>query len=147
MPNLLDPDSLDRRSISVLISDPLVVQAEKAIRTAFNIERNKTCASKNISDVPGEIQYARKAMALNGTVLYTLEVNVDDEVVLARLAMLPNKVSTEFQLIFSVPGPCDGTLQDQLAVSALGTQKYVSAANPSTIFIRNFFSCPFVLQL
>jgi hypothetical protein len=119
IPNLSDPDSLDLGSVSVSISDPLVIQAEKAIRTAFNTERNKSCVSKNISDVQGEIQYARKAMALNGTVLYTLEVNFDDEVVFARVVMLPSKVGTRFQLIFSIPGPCDGGPLDQLAVSAL----------------------------
>jgi hypothetical protein len=119
-PNLLGLDSLDLRGVSVSISDPLVVQAEKAIRNAFNMDRNNSCASKNLSDVQGEIQYARKAMALNGTVMFTLEVNFDDEVVFARVAMLPDKVDTQFQLIFSIPGPCDGGLQDQLAVSALG---------------------------
>jgi hypothetical protein len=120
MPNLLDQDSVDVRSVSVSISDPLIVQAEGAIRTAFNIERNKTCASKNMY-VQGAIQYARKELALNGTVLYTLEVNYDDEVVFARVAMLPNPVGARFQLIFSIPAPCEGGPQDQLAVSALGT--------------------------
>ncbi len=120
MPDLLGPDSLDLISVSVSISDPLVVQAKKAIRTAFNLERNKSCALKNLSDVQGEIQYARKAMALNGTVMYTLEVNFDDGVVFARVAMLPTKVGSQFQLIFSIPGPCDGGPLDQLAVSALG---------------------------
>jgi hypothetical protein len=120
IPYLLDQDSLDLRSIAVSISDPLVVQAEKAIRAAFNLERNRSCTSKNLSYVQGEILYARKAMALNGTVLYTLEVQFDDEAVFARVALLPNTVDAQFQLIFSIPGPCEGELQDQLAVSALG---------------------------
>ncbi len=120
IPNLFDQDALDLRSISVSISDPLIVQAETAIRTAFNTERNKSCVSKNRYDVHGTIQYARKATALNGTVLYTLEINFDDEVVFARVAMLPNTGFNQFQLIFSIPGPCEGGPLDQLAVSALG---------------------------
>jgi hypothetical protein len=119
MPMLLDQHSLNLMSVS--ISDPSIMQAEKAIRTAFNIERNKSCASKNMSDVQGEILYARKEMALNGTVLYTLEVNFNDEVVFARVAMQPGTVDTHFQLISSIPGPCDDELLDQLAVSELGT--------------------------
>ena len=102
----------------------MVVQAAEAIRTAFNIERNTTCASKNLYGVQGGIQYARKAVALNGTVMYTMEVNFDDEVVLARVAMLPNTVGKRFQLIFSAPGPCDDGPQDQLAV-------FLSAGRPA----------------
>jgi hypothetical protein len=134
MPNLFDEDSLDLMSVS----DPLIVQAEEAIRTAFNIERNKTCASKNHYGVPGAIQYARKEVALNGTVMYTLEVNFDDDVVLARVAMLPNTVGKQFQLNFSIPGPCDDGPQDQLAVSALGTYNHILAATLSMILILNF---------
>ena len=121
IPNLFNQDALDLRSVSVSISDPLIVEAEAAIRAAFNIGRNKSCASKNRYDVQGEIQYARKAMALNGSVLFTLEVNFDDEVVFARVAMLPSTVDTQFRLIFSIPGPCDDGPLEQLAVSALGT--------------------------
>ncbi len=121
MPTL---DSLDVRTVSVSISDPLIVQAEAAIRNAFRIERNKSCASKNLY-VQGGIQYARKAAALNGTVLYTLEVSYDDEVVFARVSMLSNAVGTRFQLIYSIPGPCEGGPQEQLAVSALGTLNQV----------------------
>mmetsp|Transcript_41868 Transcript_41868/g.87501 ORF Transcript_41868/g.87501 Transcript_41868/m.87501 type:complete len:192 (-) Transcript_41868:9-584(-) len=131
MPNLLDQDSLGVRSVSVSISDPLIVQAEAAIRTAFNIERNKTCASKNLY-AQGGVQYARKAMASNGTVIYTLEVNYDDEVVFARVGMLP--VGTRFQLISSIPGPCDGGPQDQLAVSALGTLNYLSVLKEKLVY-------------
>ncbi len=120
MPNPIDQGALDLRSASASISDPLILQAETAIRTAFNTERNKSCAFKNRYDVQGEIQYARKAMALNGTVLYTLEVDFDDEVVFARVAMLPNTVGARFQVLSSIPGPCDGGPLDQLAVSALG---------------------------
>ena len=121
MPNLFDQDSLDLRSVPVSVADPLIVQAGGAIRTAFNIERNKTCPSKKIYKVQGAIQYARKAVASNGTFLYTLEVSFNDEVVFARVAMSPKKVGTRFQLIFSIPGPCEDRPQDQLAVSSLGT--------------------------
>ena len=121
IPNLFDQDSLDLRSVPVTISDPLVVQAGEAIRSAFNIERNQTCTSKALYAVQGVIQYARKAQALNGTAQYTLEVDFGDEVVFARVAMQPNTVGARFELIFSIPGPCKGEQQDQLAVSALGT--------------------------
>jgi hypothetical protein len=120
MQMLQDQDLLNLRSVPVSISDSLILQAEKALRTAFNIERNKSCASKNLSDVQGEILYARKATALNGTVLYTLEINFGDAVVFARVALLPNTGDNQFQLISSIPGPCDVGPLDQLAVSALG---------------------------
>ena len=46
IPNLFDQDALDLRSAAVSTSDPLIAQAETAIRTAFNTERNKSCSFK-----------------------------------------------------------------------------------------------------
>ncbi len=120
MPNTLDQTSLDLRSISVPISDPLTVEAGRAILSAVNIERNRTCASKGLHDGEVAIQYARKAMGVNGTATYTLEVDFGNDVVFARVAMLPSKVGTQFRVIFTIPGPCEDGVQNLLAVSALG---------------------------
>ena len=74
----------------------------------------------NLCSTIGAVQYAKKAVALNGTVLYTLEIVFETNAVLGRVALLPNKFGPKFQVIFSIPDPCEGEIQEQLAVSALG---------------------------
>jgi hypothetical protein len=117
-----EQDSLDLNSVLVSVADPLVVQAGEAIRNAFNAQRMTVCPSLSVYSTRGAIQYAKKAVALNGTVLYTLEIVFDTKAVLGRVALLPNNVGPKFQVIFSIPGPCEGKIQEQLAVSALGKQ-------------------------
>jgi hypothetical protein len=120
MLNLVGQDPQDLRSVQVAISDPLILEAAEEIRAAFNVERNKSCSSKSLYEVQGEIQYARKKVASNGTVVYSLEVEFDDEVVFAHVAKLTSNVGIRFQVTFSTPSPCDDGIQNQLAVSALG---------------------------
>jgi hypothetical protein len=120
IPSQYEQDALDLSSILVSAADPLVVQAGEAIRNAFNAQRTTVCASMKLYSAVGAIQYAKKAVALNGTVLYTLEIVFGTNAVLARVALRQNNVGAKFQVIFSIPGPCEGRIQEQLAVSALG---------------------------
>jgi hypothetical protein len=125
IPSQYEQDSLDLNSVLVSVADPLVVQAGEAIRNAINAQRTTACSSMDLYITRGAIQYAKKAVALNGTVLYTLEIVFDTNAVLGRVALLPNNVGSKFQVIFSIPGACDGEIQEQLAVSALGTPMHV----------------------
>jgi hypothetical protein len=99
-----EQDSLDLNSVLVSAADPLVVQAGEAIRNAFNAQRTAVCASMKLYSAGGAIQYAKKAVALNGTVLYTLEIVFGTNAVLARVALQPKNVGAKFQVIFSIPG-------------------------------------------
>ena len=67
----------------------------------------------------GDILYIKKAKALNGTDIYALEINFGDDAVFARVALLPDKVGSEFQQIFNFP---NRGVQEQLALSARGVQ-------------------------
>ena len=120
IPSQYEQDSLDLNSVLVSVADPLVIQAGEAIRNAFNAQRQSSCASLGLYGTKGAVQYAKKAVASDGTVLYTLEVVFDTSAVFARVALLPSVVGAKFQVIFSIPGPCEGEMQEQLAVSALG---------------------------
>ena len=118
--SIYEPDLLDNTSILVSSADPLVLQAGEVIRNAFNSQRTAACASINLYNARGTVQYAKRA-EMNGTVYYTLEVAFGGEVVFSRVKLLPKSLSAKFQLIFSIPGPCESGVQEQLAVSAFGT--------------------------
>ena len=130
IPSLYEQDSVDRNSVLVSVADPLVIQAAEAIRNAFNSQRTMSCASLGYYNVRGVIQYAKKTDASNGTTLYTLEVVFGDSPVFARVAMQPASLNAKFQLIFSIPGPCEGGVREQLAVSAQGAQMCALLAMP-----------------
>jgi hypothetical protein len=119
--SLSEQDSLDLASVLISVADPLVIQAGEAVRNAFNAQRKATCSSIGLYNTRGAIQYAKKAVQSNGTVLYTMEIVLGDDAIFARVALLPNKVGAKFQLILSIPGPCESGVQEQLALSALGT--------------------------
>lgn len=121
-PSIYEQDLLDPDSIPVSLADPLAVQAGEAIRNAFNAQRSITCPSMNLYNSRGDIQYVKKIEESNGTVMFTLEIVFDEDVVFARVALLPNNLGSTFQLIISTPGPCESGVQEQLAVSARGTQ-------------------------
>jgi hypothetical protein len=115
-------DLLDRNSVLISAPDPLAIQAGEAVRIAFNAQRTEECKSMDLYHAQGAIQYAKKAEESNGTVHYTLEIVFDGDAVLARVDMLPDSRGATFQLIFSIPAPCESGLREQLAVSALGTR-------------------------
>jgi hypothetical protein len=125
VPSLNEQDLLDADSAQVSLADPLAVQAGEAIRSAFNAHRAAVCPSMDLYNTRGDIQYAKKQVESNGTVMYSLEIDFESNrsnVVFARVALLPVSLDLKFQLIFSAPGPCDSGIQEQLAVSARGTR-------------------------
>jgi hypothetical protein len=119
-----EQDSLDLDSVLISVADPLVIQAGEAIRNAFNSQRKTKCTSMKRYNSRGAIQYAKKLVQSNGTVLYTMEIVLGNDAIFARVALLPNQavISSKFHLILSIPGPCEGEVREQLAISALGTQ-------------------------
>ncbi len=128
--SLYEQDTLDRESVLISVADPLVIRAGEYIRNAFNAQRKKTCKSMKLYNSRGVIQYAKKAVETDGTVLYTLEIVFDNAAVFARVALLPNNADAKFNLVLSIPSPCDGEIQEQLAVSSLGTLIHLCLASP-----------------
>jgi hypothetical protein len=122
VPSLNQQDLLDAVSAQVSLADPLAVQACEAIRSAINAQRAAVCPSMDPYSTRGDIQYAKKQVESNGTVMYTMEIDFESDVVFARVALLPSSLDLRFQLIFSAPGPCESGVQEQLAVSARGTR-------------------------
>jgi hypothetical protein len=120
-PSRYGQDSLDLESVIISVADPLVVQTGETIRNTFNAQRKAACPSLELYSTRGAIQYAKKAVQSNGTILYTMEIVFGDEAIFARVALLPDNNGAKFQMILSVPGPCEGGVQEQLAISALGT--------------------------
>ena len=120
--SLSESDLLDQLSVAVSVADPLVLRAGEAVRNAFNIQRRTDCPSIGTYNKSGAVQYAKKAVETNGTVLYTLEVVFGSTAVYARVALQPSTKNTAayFQLLVSIPAPCEDKAPDQLAVSALG---------------------------
>jgi hypothetical protein len=129
--SLYEQDSVDRDSVFVSVADPLVIQAAEAVRNAFNAQRTASCASLGYFNARGATQYAKKAYESNGTTLYTLEIVFGDSAVFARVALQPKSSGTRFQLIFSIPGPCEDGVREQLAVSALGALIHAPPAMPN----------------
>jgi hypothetical protein len=126
--SLIGNDSRDRNSVLISAADPLVLQAGEAIRLAFNAQRATACPSISPYSTRGAIQYAKKAAETNGTFLYTLEIVFGGEAVYARVMMIPKNPSAKFRLVFSIPGPCEVGVEEQLAVSANGM--YTLAHDP-----------------
>ncbi len=121
IPSLYEQDSVDLNSVLISVAEPLVIQAAEAVRNAFNTQRKTACASLGYFNARGDIQYAKKADESNGTTLYTLEIVFGDSAVFAQVVLLPSNLNAKFQLISSIPGPCEDGVREQLAVSALGT--------------------------
>jgi hypothetical protein len=67
--SLDEQDSLDLDSVLISAADPLVIQAGEAIRNEINAQRKVVCASMDLYKTRGAIQYAKKAVQSNGTVL------------------------------------------------------------------------------
>jgi hypothetical protein len=108
----------------VPVDDPYVLNAEKFIRNATNAQRLTYCSNMALYDQIGTVQAAKKRVDENSTVHYTIEVSYGNSTVFSRILMLPdtrNGSNPFFELIISIPGPCENELQDQLAVSSQGT--------------------------
>ena len=135
IPSQTETDSLD----VIPVDDPSVVRAAEALRIAFNSRRRLTCPALHSFDEPGTVKYAKRGLAAGGKSQYRLEVVFGNDVVLARLAHLPKSQQTvdptaqatlddptnldgRFELVSSVPGPCDDGVPEQLAVSATGVE-------------------------
>jgi hypothetical protein len=105
----------------------LVLRAGETVRNTFNTQRRADCPSIGAYNKSGAVQYAKKAVETNGTVLYTLEIVLGSTAVYARVALQPSTKNATacFQLLVSTPGPCDNKASDQLAVSALGACAHV----------------------
>ena len=146
--SLSESDLLDQLSIAVSVADPLVLRAGEAARSTFNTQRRADCPSIGTYNKSGAIQYAKKAVETNGTALYTLEVVFGRTAIYARVALQPSTKNTTayFQLLLSIPGPCEAEAPDQLAVSALGVCAHDIACNhggrtPKTLTPGSLCSC------
>ncbi len=119
------------------IDDPKVVRAAEALRFSFNSQRRHDCPARSEITKPGTIKYAKRGMVTDGYGQYKMEVAFGNEVVLARISHLPkNKQLTDpasqtalddpknldgrFELLSSVPKPCENGIAEQLVVSATG---------------------------
>ncbi len=131
--SLTEGDLLEQLSVAVSVADPLVIRAGEAVRNTFNTQRRADCPSVGSYNKSGAIQYAKKAVEPNGTALYTLEVVFGSHAVYARVALQPStkNATAYFQLLLSIPGPCEAEAPDQLAVSALGACAHAIMADAS----------------
>jgi hypothetical protein len=119
------------------IDDPKVVRAAEALRFSFNSQRRHECPARSEITKPGNIKYAKRGIVVDGYGQYKMEVAFGNEVVLARISHLPkNKQLTDpasqtalddpknldgrFELLSSVPKPCENGIAEQLVVSATG---------------------------
>ena len=129
--SLSESDLLDQLSVAVSVADPLVLRAGEAVRNTFNNQRRANCPSMGTYNKSGSVQYAKKAIETNGTALYTLEVVLGRTAVYARVALQPSTKNTTayFQLLLSIPAPCEAEAPDQLAVSALGVCAHAIACH------------------
>ena len=123
------------------VDDPKVLRAAEALRIAFNSQRRQNCPALRPYDQPGKIKYAKRGMGDEGLGIYKIEVVFsDNDVVLGRVGHLPRSqqlvdpeaqaalndtrnLDGRFELLSSVPGPCDNGIPEQLAVSATGRHR------------------------
>ena len=124
--SLSESDLLDQLSVAVSVADPLVLRAGEAVRNTFNAQRWVDCPSMGTYNKSGAVQYAKKAVETNGTVLFTLEVVFGSTAIYARVALQPSTKNTAayFQFLLSIPSPCEDKAPDQLAVSASGAHAH-----------------------
>ena len=136
--------------------DPRVLRAAEAVRIAINARRLRDCPIVRPYNSPGRVVYARRGLAGGGRGEYRLEVvfaaaGAGGDTVLARVAHLPKSrqpvdpaaaaalddvrnLDGRFELASAVPGPCDASVREQLAVSASGPD--LEAADPSPGFLQ-----------
>jgi hypothetical protein len=125
-------------SLQVLpVDNPLVVRAAEALRISINSQRRLNCPALHAYDEPGVIKYAKRGIVASGGGQYRLEVVFGNDVVFGRVVHLPknrqlidptaqtalddpSNLDGRFELLSSVPGPCDDGVPEQLAVSAEG---------------------------
>ena len=92
-------------------------QAAETVRFAFNSQRTASCANLPAYTQPGAVQFSIQTSDIGGNVTYSMEIKFGEDAVYAQVAALANN---EFQLISSVPDPCAGKAEDQLAVTFTG---------------------------
>jgi hypothetical protein len=97
------------------VNDPEVIEVEKFLRESFNEERRLNCASLKVHKEHGHIQFVKRSMGKEGVVQYDLEVVFGEETVFASMQAKPS-----FQIVSSVPAPCDDGVKDEIAVSLGG---------------------------
>jgi hypothetical protein len=102
------------------VNDPEVIEVEKSFRKSFNELRRKNCASFKVYNIQGRIQFAKRSMGKAGLVQYDLEVVFGNETVFARISKGKRADKSSFELVSSVPAPCDDGVDDQIAISSAG---------------------------
>ena len=132
-------------SLEVLpVDNPLVARAADAIRISINSRRRLDCPALHAYDEPGIVKYAKRGIVASGGGQYRLEVVFGNDVVFGRVVHLPKdrqlidptaqtalddptNLDGRFELLSSVPGPCEDGEPEQLAVSAEGTPSLENA--------------------
>jgi hypothetical protein len=115
---------------NVAIDDPMAMQAVEALRESFNIQRRVSCSSTAQYDKPGVIQFAKRSITRNGSASFTVEVVFGNDSVFARISTCAERTDLDggqkFQVVASVPGPCEIEPQQQLAISSRGAPRSVT---------------------
>jgi hypothetical protein len=132
------PTATDSEPVEIVpVDDFHALRAAEALRMNFNAARLANCPATRSYDEPGKIQYAKRGMVGNGLSQYKLEVVFGNDVIFARLAHLDESAQTvdpstlmalndtdnlngRFQLMSSIPGPCEDAVPEQLAISVAG---------------------------
>ena len=141
-------------SLEVLpVDNPLVARAADAIRISINSQRRLDCPALHAYDEPGIVKYAKRGIVASGGGQYRLEVVFGNDVVFGRVVHLPKdrqlidptaqtalddptNLDGRFELLSSVPGPCEDGEPEQLAVSAEGTPSLENAVfKPFPLFL------------
>jgi hypothetical protein len=134
-PSDLDDDEQSSIGMSMKerrpVNDPEVIAVESSLRQYINEGRRLNCASLNVHDEPGIIQFAQRSAGKGGLVRYDLEVTFGNETVFARMSKRKGAdKKTSFQMDSLVPAPCEDGIGDQLAVTFAGQ----STNKPQRVF-------------
>jgi hypothetical protein len=115
---------------NVAVDDPMTMQAVEALRDSFNIQRRVSCSCAAQYDKPGVIQFAKRSITRNGSVIFTFEVVFGNDSVFARISTRSERTDLDggqkFQVVSSVPGPCEIEPQQQLAISSRGAPRLIT---------------------
>ncbi len=115
---------------NVAIDDPMAMQAVEALRNSFNSPRRVNCTSTAQYDKSGVIQFAKRSITRNGSVIFTVEVVFGNDSVFARISTRSERTDLDggqkFQVVSSVPGPCEIEPQQQLAISSRGAPRLIT---------------------
>ena len=100
-----------------------VIHAETRLRTFINYQRRSNCSLHSAYSNPGVVRYIKKIAVDNASEEFALEVVYGADVIHARINFFSSKNragNADSQVITTIPGPCDTSVQDQLALSASG---------------------------